>query len=458
MSEKRKVLSADEIKEEIIKNPSNKVRVAVTDLDGVLRGKVIHKDKFLSIVEKGFGFCDVVFGWDMMDELYGKVDYTGWHTGFPDAQAHLCMETYRQIPWEDNMPFFLADFCDSKGNPNPVCPRNVLKRVVAKAEEMGYSPFMAEEFEWFNFIETPESLIDKSFHDLNTLTPGMFGYSILRSSYYSEYFNQIFDDLNDFGVPLEGLHTETGPGVYEAAIQASSALEAADRANLFKTSVKEIAYDHGLMASFMARWNDQYPGCSGHIHQSLWDKKMEKNLFYDDGGNYKMSELMRQYMAGQLTCLSDLLVMIAPTTNSYKRLVEGYWAPTTLTWGVDNRTTALRALPTGQRSCRLETRVVGSDVNPYLAFAACLASGIYGIENELSLNKAMTKGNGYEDTGDKLASSLEEATQKFKDSVLANELFGEEFVQHFAKTREWEVQQYDQVDPHWERKRYFEII
>jgi glutamine synthetase len=182
--------------------------------------------------------------------------------------------------------------------------------------------------------------------------------------------------LGKFGVPLEGLHTETGPGVYEAAIQYSELPEAGDRALLFKTAVKEIAYKHGIMATFMAKIDEHLPGCGGHIHQSLWDKGSKQNLFHDAKDKQGISNLMRQYLAGQLHCLPFILPLFAPNINSYKRLVEGAWAPTTLTWGMDNRTVALRVLPGGKKSCRLETRVVGSDVNPYLAMAGCLASGL----------------------------------------------------------------------------------
>ncbi len=212
------------------------------------------------------------------------------------------------------------------------------------------------------------------------MTPGMFGYSVLRASQEGSYFHDLFDSLKKFNVPLEGIHTETGPGVYEAAMLYSEVLEAADRAVLFKSGVKEIAHHHGIIASFMAKWNENLPGCSGHVHQSLWSAGKKENLFYDKKSKTGISPLMESYIAGQLQCLPYVLPMYAPTINSYKRLVEGAWAPTTLTWAIDNRTTALRVLKGGASSTRLETRVVGSDSNPYLAIAACLASGLYGIK------------------------------------------------------------------------------
>jgi glutamine synthetase len=228
--------------------------------------------------------------------------------------------------------------------------------------------------------------------------------------------------------------------------------------NFASTSVKEIAAQFGVMPTFMAKINENLPGCSGHVHQSLWDEYGKSNLFWDKNAPDGISNVMKSYMAGQLFCLPHILPMLAPTINSYKRLVEGAWAPTTLTWGIDNRTTALRALPVDSKACRLETRVPGSDVNPYLAMAACLAAGLYGIKNNLALQSATT-GNGYLDISHgKLPSDLWEATQNMKNSDIAKELFGEEFVEHFTGTREWEWNQHAKVVTDWEFKRYFEII
>jgi glutamine synthetase len=208
----------------------------------------------------------------------------------------------------------------------------------------------------------------------------------------------------------------------------------------------------------MAKWDENLPGCSGHVHQSLWDKDAAKNLFYDEKAEQGMSQMMRHYLAGQLHCLPFILPMLAPTINSYKRLVEGAWAPTTLTWAVDNRTVAVRALPGSKKATRLETRVVGSDVNPFLAMAACLASGLYGIQHQLVLQEP-TVGNGYADESHgRLPGNLQKATEAMKLSPIAEELFGKDFVNHFVASREWEWQQYGRVVSDWEKRRYFEII
>lgn len=448
---------AREVLERVKQSGANKVKVAITDIDGILRGKYLHLDKFTSAVEAGFGFCNVVFGWDSSDVCYDNLKYTGWHSGYPDALVRLDPMTYRQVPWDNNVPFLLGEMVDASGAPLPICPRQVLKRVLRDLRARGYSAFAALEYEFFHFRETSQSLAAKSHVGPTPITPGMFGYSLLRMNQSRDYLNALFDELGAFRVPVEGLHTETGPGVMEAAIRYSEPLEAADRAVLFKAGAKEIGHRFGVMPSFMAKWNADLPGCSGHVHQSLWDKDGLINLFFKDGNSPNMSTLFEHYVAGQLHCLPELLPMYAPTINSYKRLVEGAWAPTKANWGIDNRTTALRVI-SGGKSTRLETRVNGSDSNPYLAVAAALASGIYGIVNQLSLPEAV-KGSGYADAkAQTLPRNLEDATCKFEQSSLAKEFFGAEFVEHFAATRHWEWRQYARAVSDWEMRRYFEII
>jgi glutamine synthetase len=450
--------SHEAVLDEVQKSGRQKVKVAVADIDGILRGKYLHIDKFDSALRNGFGFCDVVFGWDCADLCYDNVAYTGWHTGYPDATVRLDPASLRKIPWEDDLPFLIGDFVDAEGRPLAICPRQCLKRVLQRASEMGFLARCGFEFEWFNFRETPQSLHEKKFVSLEPLTPGMFGYSMLRSALNHPYFAALTDELARFNVPLEGLHTETGPGVFEAALLVSEALEAADRAVLFKSAVKEIGYRFGIVPTFMAKWNDRLPGCSGHLHQSLWDKE-ERNTFHDDRASGGMSQIFHQFLAGQLALLPELLPLYCPTVNSYKRLVEGFWAPTKVTWGIDNRTVALRAIPGSPKSTRLETRVCGSDVNPYLASAAALASGLYGIDKRLDLTQAPVAGSAYRATeGAGLPRNLQEASQRLADSRIARELLGEQFVDHYVSTRLWEWKQFQDSVTNWELQRYFEII
>ena len=454
------MMTNDAVIKKIKDSKHSKIKLSVTDIDGILRGKILHKDKFLEVAESEVGFCDVIFGWDANDRCNSNIEVTGWHTGYPDAKAHIDLQTYREIPWNNHLPFFIADFWNDDGTDlAAICPRSLLKKIKLQANEMNFIPVFSQEFEWFNFVGTPNELSVKGYSDLQPLSPGMFGYSMLRPTLYQDYFNDLFDLLEQFNIPLEGLHTETGPGVYEAAIRYDEVLSAADKAVLFKNSVKEIAYQHGIVASFMAKWNESLPGCSGHIHQSLWDKNKQKNLFYTSNANAPMSELMKHYLAGILHCMPYIMPMYAPTINSYKRLREGAWAPTTVSWGFDNRTTAVRVINGIEKSTRLEMRLPGSDSNPYLAMAASLASGLYGIKNELELKVAETRGNAYaKNELEKLPGNLFDATQKMKNSKIARTLFGDHFVSHFCTTREWEWNEYAKAVTNWELKRYFEII
>jgi glutamine synthetase len=435
---------------------ASRVKVAITDVDGILRGKYIHPDKFTSAVESGFGFCNVVFGWDSADVCYDNGAYTGWHTGYPDALARLDLSTLRSVPWDNGVPFFLADFEDGEGRPLGVCPRQLLKGVLARAAAQGLRSSCGMEFEWFNFQESPGSWADKGYRAPQPITPGMFGYSLLRAGRSQPFFAAMMEELAAFRVPLEGLHTETGPGVFEAAILYGDALEAADRGVLFKSAVKEIGRRFGIMPSFMAKWSTDLPGCSGHLHQSLW--RDGENVFHDARDPLRMSPTFRSYLAGLLACLPEILPFFAPTVNSYKRLVDGYWAPTKVTWGVDNRTVAFRVIPGSPKSTRVEIRVTGSDVNPYLAIAASVAAGLYGIEHELPLATPPVEGSAYLVKAERLPRNLHEATDRLADSRLAREILGEEFVDHFVRTRRWEWRQFQDAVTSWELQRYFEII
>lgn len=450
-----------EIIDRIRNGNHNRIKYAVTDIDGVLRGKAVSADKFVKHLHQDISFCNVIFGWDVMDDIYEQESIAGWHTGFPDATATIDLNTFRQLPWDSHKPFLLADFHKSI-SVGEVCPRTLLKKVLNEAEDLGFRPIFSSEYEWVNFSETAKSLKEKGYCNPVPLTTGMFGYSMLRISQESELFAHLYDQLSDAKIPILAMHTETGDGAYEASIHHTDILEAADRSVLFKLFVKEIACKFDVMASFMAKWSEKLPGSGCHIHQSLWDLENKTNLFYDENSTGQ-TEILKHYLAGQLHCLPYLLPMYAPTINSYKRFVEGSWAATSVSWGIDNRTTALRLIQSDKETTRIENRVPGADANPYLAMAASLASGLYGIKNRLSLDIPATDGNEYGRTaGNKIQGNLGDATEKMKNSPLATELFGETFTNHFVKSREWEWNQCpdksSKVITPWEIKRYFEII
>ena len=438
-----------------------RVKIGFTDIDGVMRGKYLSLDKFASIADGTSGFCDCVFGWDVDDQLYDNARYTGWHTAFPDATFRIDLSSERRLADEQNIPLFLADFV-GEGEYHPICPRNQLKRMIDRASSAGFASRMAFEYEFFVFKETPASAAAKHYRDLEPLTPGNFGYSLLRTFSLSDLFNELMEHCANHGINLEGLHCETGPGVWEAAITVDDALAAADQAALFKVLTKSFFQKRGMIATFMAKWSMDYPGQSGHLHQSLVTTGGTRSVFFDDQDSSGMSDLMRHYVAGIQTHLPALLAMTAPTINSYTRLVKGAWAPTASTWGIENRTTALRVIKGSAKSQRVEFRIGAADANPYLTAAATLGAGLLGIAAKLPLGDAI-QGNAYEvqdslPSAQQLPANLLDATRAFEASDAAIELFGQAFVEHFAASRKWEVREYERHLNDWQLKRYFEII
>ncbi len=457
----RDVKSVSDAKKIIAERELSHVKVGLFDNDGIMRGKYMSREKFFSTLDKGFSFCDVVLGWDSKDQLYDNVTYTGWHTGYPDAPVRILPDSCRDLPLEENMLLFIAEFAEQA---EAVCPRGALRRVIKKAKDMGFDAFAALEYEFFMFEETPDSIREKKFHDLKPMTPGWFGYSMIRNSTHADLHQQILELGQRMDFPMEGLHTETGPGVLETAITVDSVLNAADKGALFKTFMKVLAQQNGLMATFMAKWSNEYPGQSGHIHLSLrhtaGSAEGAGSAFYDASQENNISATQRHFVAGQQRLMPQILCMIAPTVNSYSRMIPGYWAPTDSSYGIDNRTTALRIIPGSDTSQRVEHRLGSADANPYLALAAALGSGLVGIEQQWEPENEIV-GNSYDQKHPEhlaLPRNLWDAAQALKKSNAARNLFGDAFVEHFAASREWEDREFRRHITDWELKRYFEII
>ncbi|CAE7057373.1 unnamed protein product [Rhizoctonia solani] len=457
-----------------------KVKVAGIDVDGVLRGKFMSKDKFLSAVKgDGFGFCSVVFGWDIHDLVYSnELLVSNRANGYRDILARIDLSTYRRISWEANVPFFLLSFLDPETlDPIPVCPRGTLAKAIKLAESSGWEPVAGVEYEYFQFKETPQTVAEKKFTNLSPLTPGMHGYSLLRTQLNQEYFHDLFDESKKFGIEIEGHHTETGPGVYETALAYTSALRMADNATLFKFVAKSIGMKRGVIPSFMAKPWANLPGCSGHIHVSLRDKN-GRNVFaipdsYKEKGRadaqYQDTRFMSQegewFLAGVLDGLTDVSTQLVPTINGYKRLAggESFWAPNAVTYGYDSRAASIRIIspPSVPPSAtRLEVRVPGADMQAHFAIASIFRLGLRGIEKKLQLpgppisvlqreNKAPVR----------LAMSLEEGTKKLMaENSIAREVLGDDFVDHYGGTRSHEVKLWNEAVTNWEVERYLELV
>jgi len=452
-------MDANELRNRFESLGIRRVKVGGFDVDGVLRGKYLALDKFWSVLADGFGFCDVVFGWDIADACYDNTLLTGPTSGYPDIRAKIDTASFRVLPYEPETAGFLLDFYGPDGKAHPACPRGLLKRIVARAESQGYLPFVGAEFEFWVFKETPDSLRQKDYRQLTPISQDMFGYSWLRTAQHQDFVRGLLDACERFDIPVEAFHTETGPGVYEAALKYGPALVMADRAALFKTLAKEVAFKHGLCVTFMAKWNASLPGSSGHLHQSLWDSTRQKNLFADPKNKQGLSPLGRHYLGGMLLGMAELTALYAPTINSYKRYVPGVWAPLTASWGLENRTTAIRLIRgDSPESTRFEYRQTAADMNPYIAIAASLGAGLYGVERCIE-PLAESTGDASETSGSaRLPLSLEHATALLKQSELARTILGEPFVDHYVRTREWEVRQYAKAVSDWELRRYFESV
>jgi glutamine synthetase len=455
MLEPRQVKTIADAKAIVEQRKLSHVKVGVFDIDGIMRGKYMSRAKFLSALESGYGFCDVVLGWDCQDQLYDNVKFTGWHTGYPDAPVRILPESCRPLPFEDDGLFFLSEFT---AQAEQICPRAILRRVIERARSLGFEAYAGFEYEVFFFDETPESIREKNYRNLKPMAPGWFGYSVIRNTVAADFYRQMLATCEAMDFGIEGLHEETGPGVIEAAIAFDGALASADKAALFKTFVKVLAQRNKMMATFMAKWSPQWPGQSGHIHLSL--KKDGQSAFFDAKGSHSMSETMRYFVGGQQRLMPELLAMVAPTINSYTRLIPGFWAPTDSTCGVENRTCALRVIPGSAKSQRVEYRVAAADANPYIILAAALGSGLWGIENRIE-PEPFVEGNAYEKKFPAelaLPRTLWDSAQRLKQSQMARDYFGDAFVDHFAATREWEEREYRRHISDWELARYFEII
>ncbi len=393
---------------------------------------------------------------------------SNWERGFADIVMKPDLSTFALVPWEENVASCICDLWTEHGEPVSVSPRYVLNNVVERARAMGFEPKAASELEFRFFRENQVSVREKDFGpNLTPLNPGMNCYAISQSSADDHLLGRIARMMIAYGVEIEGYNREHGPGMYEMNLRYSDAVVAADRTMLFKTGVKEICHQLGFTASFMAKWNDQEDGSSGHSHMSLWDRANGHNAFWDEGKEGHMSETMRQFLAGVLDKMPEFMVLYAPVINSYKRYVEGTWAPLNTTWGMDNRTCSVRIINVGRNAIRVENRVPGADANFYLVFAATLASGLYGIERKLEL-PARLDGNAYDPTVvaaaleqgrvKALARNLTDSTDLLERSEIAREYLGNDFVEHFVATRRWEVKEYEKAVTNWDRRRYLELI
>ncbi|MCP1854283.1 MULTISPECIES: glutamine synthetase family protein [unclassified Bradyrhizobium] len=435
-------------------NSARAAMIGVSDFDGILRGKhVLGED--LSDGDKVVKFSEAVLAWDCADRVIPAGFTQKPLSAFGDADLRVLSGTGRLVSYLGDQDLYLAEFT---GAHEDICPRGILRKVLKRAADHGYGCTAGFEFEFMLFNENADTIEDKPFGQWAPFTRGPFGYSIARSVAHQELFGEILALCEKARIPLSGLHFETGPGVIEASLHHCDALEAADRAIIFKAMIKAWAQTKGMMATFMAKVCEEWPGQSGHIHISM--SSDGQNAFYDNNAFRNVSKIMRQFIGGQLNYMNEFCVLAVPNFNSYKRLVPGYWAPVCPSWGIDNRSCAVRAIPGEPSAHRLEYRLAGADMNPYLALSCAVGSGMLGVETDAVLPTSIVGDASMEmcSRSGRLPQSLSEATYRFAQSPAANDVFGERFVEAFSCSRRWEWEAVQHRVTDFERRRYFEII
>ncbi len=442
----------------IVENNLEVIIAGASDLNGIFIGKRIPAVRFAerplasAVVSDVFWILDAEHR-DIPAPNDSETWWPAWDRGFADLDAFPDLSTFRVVPWLDRTGLVLCEHFFPDGRAIDIAPKNVLRRVLRRAESVGTVKFAAE-LEFFLFQETEETIDEKGYRPLalRTLTPRPRAYGIQQGTTDEHVMRPLVRSLEAFGIPIEYWNPEVGPGQYEVNMVYSDLPEAADRAFLFKHAVKEVAAQHDLTATFMAK---PLPGLgsSCHLHQSLWKEK--QNLFWAGERGDHLSDLALRYIGGSVAALAELMLPLAPNLNSYKRLVPHSAAGTTATWSYDNRTTGLRILNQDANNCRVENRVGGADVNPYLAMAASLAGGLHGIEHGGTPPAPFGADAYSEPSLTQLPASLDEAIAAFEASAVAKDFFGEEFVRFYAHTRKWELEQFRANVTDWEVRRYF---
>ena len=424
------------------------VVVAFTDMQARLMGKRLHGEFFLEgqIAEHGAEGCNYLLALDMELDPIPGYQIASWERGYGDFSLMPDMATLRHIPWLEATALVLCDVGWHDGTPVNPSPRQVLKRQVERAVELGYEPMFGSELEFYLLKESFEEAHAKHYRDLTPSVPYILDYHILATTYDEPLIRQIRNGMQGAGIPVETSKGEAWPGQQEINFRFAEAVTMADNHTIYKNGAKEIAHLNGCSITFMAKPDHTWIGNSCHIHSSLW--RDAENAFAGE------SDVFKHYLAGQIACLRELAVFLAPTINSYKRFAAGSWAPTTLAWGHDNRTCGFRIVGHGG-ALRAETRIPGGDANPYLAFAALLAAGIYGIENELELPPGL-EGNAYESDAERFPHSLREAIDALEKGTMARGALGDDVVDHYLNYARTEQRLFDEVVTCYERERMFE--
>jgi glutamine synthetase len=448
------ILSFDTLKDQVAKGEVDTVLVCAVDMQGRLMGKRFHAVNFVESAWKETHCCNYLLATDLEMATPDGYASTSWRAGYGDYVMKPDLTTLRPVPWLDGTVMVLCDLQDHHTHEDvPHSPRAILKKQVKRLEAMGYDAMMATEIEFFLFEKSFDEIRKSGFRDMQPISGYNEDYHIFQTTKEEHVMRPIRNHLYAAGIPVENSKGEAETGQEELNIRYSAALNTADNHTIAKNAVKEIAWQHGHAVTFLPKWHHDKVGSSSHVHQSLW--KDGAPVFYDETDPLGMSALMKSYMAGLIKYASDYTCFLAPYINSYKRFQKGTFAPTRTVWSVDNRTAGFRLCGEGSKAVRVECRIGGSDMNPYLAMAAMLAAGIKGIEEGLELEPPF-KGDAYEGDVGHIPGTLRDAAETLRNSAMLREAMGDWVVDHYTRAAEVEIEEFDRVVTDYEVARGFE--
>lgn len=446
----------DALRSAVASGEIDTVLACQVDMQGRLMGKRFQAEFFVDSAYEETHSCNYLIATDMEMEPVDGYKSTSWSAGYGDYTMKPDLSTLRRIPWLEGTALVLCDVLDHHTHQEvPHSPRAILKKQVARLAEIGLKPFMASELEFFLFRESFEEAVESQYRSLTPISAYNEDYHIFQTTKEEGVMRAIRTGLQGAGVPVENTKGEADAGQEEVNVRYSNALDMADNHSIIKNGCKEIAWAKGRALTFLAKWNTQAAGNSCHIHQSLWT--LDGNpAFQDTNGTYGMSDLMRHYLAGLLTHADEVTYFLAPYINSYKRFKAGTFAPTKAVWSLDNRTAGYRLVGDGTKAVRVECRVGGADLNPYLAYAALLAAGMSGIEQKLELEPEFS-GDAY--NAEKIRTipaTLRAATAALDQSTMLRSAFGDDVIDHYVHAARWEQEAHDYHVTDWEIARGFE--
>ena len=450
------LLSFENLKQQVEQGSIDTVVVAFPDMQGRLMGKRMQAEFFIETAWEETHCCNYLVATDLeMNTVEGYAS-TSWAAGYGDYTMRPDMTTLRLLPWLEGTAMVLCDLLDHHGHhPVPHSPRAILKQQIDRLEKMGFRSAVATELEFFVFHETYDELRQNDYQKMTTISPYNEDYHIFQTTKEEGLMRQIRNGLQGAGIKVENTKGEADPGQAEVNVQYGDALYMADTHVLVKNAVKEIAFLNNKSVTFLGKWNHNAAGSSSHIHQSLVSLKGEP-VFQDNKAEYGMSDTMRYYLAGLLNYADDNTCFLAPYVNSYKRFMAGTFAPTKAIWSLDNRTAGFRIVGADTSNVRVECRIGGSDLNPYLAIAGQIAAGIAGIEAKMELEPEFTGDAYHAEEARGIPTTLVAATSALRSSSMLREAFGSEVIDHYVRAAEWEQESFEQVVTDYEVKRGFE--